>query len=689
MLDFKGVIFVLHVCSTVLSLYTTPVSRLLDRALYKACAVKSSTAFLLARKQSDTDDELLTEEGSVLSEPMFSVSYDPFRGPTQQMLERDLEDLLMKRAMRFLDNNVVASNEVCYLVGLEDKSMSREASEKGDFTMEESLTELSELAGAAGLKVVGSTYQRVFKPSVEFYIGLGKTKDIQRSLTKLKCSCVVFDAELSPSQQKNLEIALNDKVNKNGKSSQNAVKVLDRTALILDIFAQHAKTKEGQLQVQLALLTYRLPRLTNMWTHLERQSASAKGRSNGGVGLRGPGEKQLESDKRQMQSKISALKRSIDAVRTHRSKHRHKRRQLGVPVVALVGYTNSGKSTLLNSFTHKVSQDGGGDSGCGVFVADMLFATLDPTTRMIRAPGLKNPDILLTDTVGFIQKLPTNVVAAFRATLEEITEADVLLHVADISNPSWRKQEAAVLTELSNMGLCDKPVITVWNKIDRVPETKEFFRYEAGKRQQTVALSATTGEGMDALLRVLETALSSQMQELKCILPYEYNGPLLSTLHRLSILEEVKYGDDGILVRGHVPRFLCEQIVSLSRGEDTYCQMDPDGVDDCDQMSTSGDGSIDHCGTVDDVDFSQGRAELKRPIILELKPPAVAAYRASHRYDNDDLNSDYACLDDSVDADALDQSADGVKLPLDVADIDWKGLAKGRHRAVQKHVADW
>ena len=685
MIDFKGFLFVLYVCSTVRSLYNTaPVSRLLDRVLYKACAIKSTTAFL-ARKQSDAVDEL-SEEGSVLSEPMFSISYDPFRGPTQQMLERDLEDLLMKRAMRFLDNNVVASNEVCYLVGLEDKSMSREASEKGDFTMEESLTELSELAGAAGLKVVGSTYQRVFKPSVEYYIGQGKTKDIQRSLTKLKCSCVVFDAELSPSQQKNLEIALNDKVNKNGKSNQKPVKVLDRTALILDIFAQHAKTKEGQLQVQLALLTYRLPRLTNMWTHLERQSASAKGRSNGGVGLRGPGEKQLESDKRQMQSKISALKRAIDSVRTHRSKHRHKRRQLGVPVVALVGYTNSGKSTLLNSFTHKVSQDGGGDNGCGVFVADMLFATLDPTTRMIRAPGLKNPDILLTDTVGFIQKLPTNVVAAFRATLEEITEADVLLHVADISNPSWRKQEAAVLTELSNMGLCDKPVITVWNKIDRVPETKEFFRYEAGKRQQTVALSASTGEGMDSLLRVLETALSSQMQELEWILPYEYNGPLLSTLHRLSILEEVKYGDDGILVRGHVPRFLCEQIVSLSKGEDTYCHMESNGVDDYDQMSTSGDGSIDLCGTLDDV-------ELKRPVILELKPPAVAAYRASHRYDNDDANSDYACLEDaddeSVDADVRDQSAAGVKLPLDVADIDWKGLAKGRHRAVQKHMADW
>lgn len=258
-------------------------------------------------------------------------------------------------------------------------------------------------------------------------------------------SCVIFDAELTPSQQKNLEVVLNEKTTKNNKNNQKNIKVIDRTALILDIFAQHAKTKEGQLQVQLALLTYRLPRLTNMWSHLERQSAAAKGRSNGGVGLRGPGEKQLESDKRQMQTKISALNKAIDSVRTHRSKHRYKRRQLGVPVIALVGYTNSGKSTLLNSFTKKVSNKDSTDThisdDSGVFVADMLFATLDPTTRMIRAPGLKNPDILITDTVGFIQKLPTNLIAAFRATLEEISEADVLFHVTDLTNDAWRKQE--------------------------------------------------------------------------------------------------------------------------------------------------------------------------------------------------------------------------------------------------------
>jgi len=556
----------------------------------------------------------LSDEEFDYNEPMFSISYDPLENPNQATMERDLEDLLMQRALRFLDNNLVGKSEICYLVGLEDKS-AREV-----FTMEESLTELSELAGAAGLSVVGSTYQRVNKPNIEYFIGQGKTKDIQRALAKLRCTCVIFDAELTPSQQKNLELSLNQQP-KNARERQNPIKVIDRTALILDIFAQHAKTKEGQLQVQLALLTYRLPRLTNMWSHLERQSAGAKGRSNGGVGLRGPGEKQLESDKRQMKSKISALKKQINSVRVHRSRHRRRRKQLGVPVVALVGYTNSGKSTLLNSFTMGVSGSNTAATGStvsstsassrkrGVFAADMLFATLDPTTRMIRAPGLKNPDILLTDTVGFIQKLPTNLIAAFRATLEEISEADVLLHVTDISNETWRKQEAAVLTELANMGLANKPVVTVWNKIDAVPETKEFFRFEAGKRSQTVAMSARTGEGSERLLSALEAALSSQMQFLECRLPYDMT-PLMSTLHSLSILEEVTYTDDGIYVRGHVPRYLCEQIVGASvRDVEDDDDDDDDGAPIYESSFSVGNGKKEDDGD-DEDDFGITKEDL-------------------------------------------------------------------------------
>lgn len=399
-------------------------------------------------QKSSTSTRALTYNED--TEAMFSMSYDPLEMPNQKTMERDLEDVLRDRAMRFFDRTVVRAQERCYLVGLEDRSAlynarifdviknEEEESESDDkddavdppsstvkessqvFSLEESLTELSELAGAAGLTVVGSTYQRVQRPSAEYFIGVGKTKEIQRTMDRLQCTCVVFDTELTPSQQKNLELAFNegDRMNPKNKK-QTMIKVIDRTALILDIFAQHAKTKEGQLQVQLALLTYRLPRLTNMWTHLERQSSS-RGRSNGGVGLRGPGEKQLESDRRQMKAKIAALTRTIDAVRAHRSMHRRRRRRLGIPVIALVGYTNAGKSTILNAFTQG-----------GVFVADMLFATLDPTTRMINLPSVlsavnaeeqaaykssmaKIPDILLTDTVGFIQKLPTNLVAAFR-----------------------------------------------------------------------------------------------------------------------------------------------------------------------------------------------------------------------------------------------------------------------------------
>jgi GTP-binding protein HflX len=272
----------------------------------------------------------------------------------------------MGRALRFLDPTLLRkkSSEKCYLVGLEDKSKNEHLDDT-KFTLEESLTELSELAGAAGMEVVGSTYQRLERPSIEYYVGPGKVKDIAKNMMKLKCTCVVFDTELSPSQQKNLEISFKQQMaaaatGRSGGNSKGTVKVLDRTALILDIFAQHARTREGQLQVQLALMTYRLPRLTNMWTHLERQTAGARGRSNGGVGLRGPGEMQLESDKREMKSKISRLKESIDSVRRTRSSHRKRRRRLGVPVVALVGYTNAGKSTVLNYLTN-----------AGVLVADM------------------------------------------------------------------------------------------------------------------------------------------------------------------------------------------------------------------------------------------------------------------------------------------------------------------------------
>lgn len=496
-------------------------------------------------------------------EPMYTQNYDPLSPPNPYTSERDLEDMLLDRSLRYMDKALLSKtdNEKCYLVGLEDKSLG----ERGDdtkFTMEESLTELSELSGAAGLSVVGSTYQRVDRPNIEYYIGRGKVKEISRTMMRNRCCCVVFDTELTPSQQKNLEISFSQEQSFKG-SGKVQVKVLDRTALILDIFAQHARTREGQLQVQLALMTYRLPRLTNMWTHLERQSAGARGKTNGGVGLRGPGEMQLESDKREMRGKISKLRKAIDGVRHVRSMHRKRRRRLGVPVIALVGYTNAGKSSILNYLTES-----------GVFAADILFATLDPTTRIVRLPGIKVPEVLLTDTVGFVQKLPTNLVAAFRATLEEISEADILIHVTDITNEARRKQEAAVLRELGQMGLTKTPVITVWNKIDMVPKLKEYYKYEARKREQTVAFSSKTGEGMEDLTNALQSTIYASLERLELSLSYaEIN--ILSILYRIGVVESVEYKAESVEVICRVPNYLKEQLEThTGAGQREYADLE-------------------------------------------------------------------------------------------------------------------
>jgi GTP-binding protein HflX len=262
--------------------------------------------------------------------------------------------------------------------------------------VEESLEELARLADTAGLDIVGQATQQVAQPDSATYIGSGKVEEVKAQVGQLAADVVIFDDELLPRHQRDLEQAFGE-----------GVRVLDRTALILDIFAQHAQTREGKLQVELAQLEYRLPRLTRMWTHLARQAGGRAGGATGGVGLRGPGETQLEVDRREIGRRIASLKAELEGVRAHRSRHRAKRRQTELQVVAIVGYTNSGKSTLLNQV-----------SNADVLSADMLFATLDPTTRRVTMPGGR--EVLFTDTVGFIQKLPPDIVAAFRATLEEI-----------------------------------------------------------------------------------------------------------------------------------------------------------------------------------------------------------------------------------------------------------------------------
>lgn len=278
-------------------------------------------------------------------------------------------------------------------------------------TVKDSLEELVRLANTAGIDVIGQTYQRLDRPDSATYIGAGKVEEVKTLAGELGANVVIFDDELEPRHQRELEEIFGEEV-----------KVIDRTALILDIFAQHAQTREGKLQVELAQLEYRVPRLTRMWTHLARQAGGRAGGLGGGVGVRGPGETQLEVDRREIRRRISFIKEELEAVRARREQHRAKRQQTELTVVAIVGYTNAGKSTLLNKL-----------SNAQVLSADMLFATLDPTTRKVVMPNGR--EVLFTDTVGFIQKLPTQIVAAFRATLEEIRQADLLVHVVDVTHP--------------------------------------------------------------------------------------------------------------------------------------------------------------------------------------------------------------------------------------------------------------
>jgi len=336
------------------------------------------------------------------------------------------------------------------------------------------------------------------------------------------------------------------------------VKVVDRTALILDIFAQHAKTREGKLQVDLALHEYRKPRLTRMWTHLERQSGS------GGVGLRGPGETQLEVDKRILRDRILVLKEKIDDVQKQRDLHRRGRKKGGLPVLALVGYTNAGKSTLLNCLTK-----------AGILAENILFATLDPTTRRVKLPGYKtHPEVLLTDTVGFIQKLPTQLVAAFRATLEEVREADVLVHVLDVSNPTWKKQEVSVTKVLEDIGAGDKPIVRVFNKLDLLDEEDaEMLKYEAVcSDDYSVGISSFTGAGLSDFVAVVEDALSGLLVPVELELPYSC-GQEVNLIHEVGSIEIIDYREKGTYVMGRVPR-------SLAMKLDKYSVAQRDGLVD-------------------------------------------------------------------------------------------------------------
>lgn len=413
--------------------------------------------------------------------------------------------------------------ERAFMVGVELRN------EPTILPLEDSLAELALLAETANLEIVGETTQKLDKPNPETFIGSGKVEELKMLVEETLADLVIFDSELSPRHQRELE----EKFGEN-------VRILDRTALILDIFAQHADTREGILQVELAYYEYRLPRLTRAWTHLARQTGGGGGRtgSSGGVGLRGPGETQLEVDRREIHKRIAHLKEELEKVRAHRHRYREQRRRSNVPTVALVGYTNAGKSTLLNQLARS-----------DVYVANQLFATLDPTTRRVELPA--GHTALFTDTVGFIQKLPTQLVAAFRATLEEINEADLLLHVLDVTHPNALEQWQSVQETLVDIGCGEIPVVTALNKIDLLADPLSINQ-SLSNMAPTVPISALTGQGTEELLKLIEGQLFENYTEVTVHIPYR-DGQLISLFHEQGKVESMKPMEQYITINGMLP----------------------------------------------------------------------------------------------------------------------------------------
>jgi GTP-binding protein HflX len=436
------------------------------------------------------------------------------------------------------------------IVGVELKGQDRL------LTLADSMAELSLLADTAGLEIVSQSTQRLKRPHPKTFVGAGKVEEIQALAEENAVELILFDEELSPRHQRELEKIFGENV-----------RVLDRTALILDIFSQHAQTREGALQVELAQYEYRLPRLTRAWTHLARQAGGGSGRTGVGVGLRGPGETQLEVDQREIGRRIVHLKKAIEKVRAHRQRYRAKRRQSQIPVVALVGYTNAGKSTLLNQI-----------SDADVYVANQLFATLDPTTKRVELPD--GVIALFTDTVGFIQKLPTTLVAAFRATLEEIGEADLLLHVVDVTHPNAAAQAQAVHETLEVIEADQIPIVTALNKIDRLTDP-EGARRNLEAFQNSFAISALTGEGINELLETIRQRLFEAFEPITVIIPYQ-DGGLISLFHEHGRVDRVEHGRKGVLMEGRVPVRLVARFAPFLSSNDKHVENNqfPAGLDE-------------------------------------------------------------------------------------------------------------
>jgi len=447
----------------------------------------------------------------------------------------------------------LAPAERAILVGIELST------HPGLMSLEDSLDELGRLADTAGLNVVGRLTQRMDRPNPATLMGTGKLEELRLLVVDKEANVVICDDELSPRQQREIEKVLGQEI-----------KVIDRTALILDIFARHASTREGAVQVELAQYEYRLPRLTRAWTHLARQAGGRAGGASGGVGVRGPGETQLEVDRREIGRRIAFLKRQLEQIRKHRGQYRRRRQLSTMPVIALVGYTNAGKSTMLNAI-----------SGADVLAEDQLFATLDPTTRRVSLPG--GTVVLFSDTVGFIQKLPTTLVAAFRATLEEVNDADILVHVVDAAHPNMDEQVAAVEEVLEQLGAGDKRVITAMNKIDQLdlddPVVAQRLETALDEYPDAVAISALSGTNLDSLFNIIEEVVRNVMVPVNVLIPYA-RGELTAAFHEHGYVESEQHTEEGTHIQGRLPTQMVGQYSEYQiRGTDHPTSMDTTALD--------------------------------------------------------------------------------------------------------------
>lgn len=449
-----------------------------------------------------------------IEEPL-SISLQEFVAINLAALISQLESQCSKSADL---KSIIAQTETAFLVGLEGHNLQWDAND--------SLQELAQLAKTAGVEVLGWTTQKRAKPDPALFIGRGKANELARLRQEQAITVFIFDDELSPAQQRNLEELL-------------GCKIIDRTALILDIFAQRARSHEGNLQVELALLRYHLPRLSGKGISLSRLG--------GGIGTRGPGETKLESDRRRLRSRIHDIQQQLILIERQRTVQRKERLRTSYPSVALVGYTNAGKSTLMNHLT-----------AAGVVAEDKLFATLDPTTRCISLANGQN--VFISDTVGFIQKLPHGLIAAFKATLEEVVHADLLLHIVDISHPQYKEQMTAVQHVLMQLGVHETATIIVYNKVDKLPAAMATERLV--RNDNTAMISALSGDGISELTRKMEVILAKPHVMMTILIPYEHSR-LLSILHEQAIVSGIEYQEAGIEVTVGLPEELVNQFLEF------------------------------------------------------------------------------------------------------------------------------